>query len=513
MKYLLVSAFFYLMTTLTALADFKFLKEVRGWSIVLNDAIDEQSCRASASYRNGVTLIFGLFNEQKEWRLLVSNDDWKSIVEGEQYEIEYIFDRKTRWLGDDVGVENGLLSTGLKEKFIDNLASANLLQITFKGKEIARLSLVGTKASIIAVLECYETFIAKKDPFATDDPFASTVKNPKPSENNEHTAKLRFSGQSVISNDNRLLFTIGEQLSAEQIAQRVLDYGYKVVINNESVGELAHVYVNDGQEGLLGIFYKFGTNQISRIATYSKYVQGLQNKSADSELKNGSTLNERIAELKCSTGYITMCKMPSSEYQNINVLLETDKCKNGEKAFIEKYDFEQTRKLSKIKTCIVIDGFILEGAKEKLQDDLLPYGNRIGQEVTITSRDALGSKKASFGIDYTRRNAGKFCREYILDNSESCILEELNHKFKSSVEANCVTGLFTSFYGEKFAFKGRREVAVLDNEGRGAFYNIEYTDNDGSKKNLDGSVPSRYHIQLNLISKLCPNFLIDILAY
>lgn len=150
--------------------DFELIEVVKGWGIV-HDKTDDQSCYAVADYAGGITFSFGM-NDHAEWSVQIANPDWLSIHEGQEYEIDWLFDGRRTWTVKAGGIENGLRATDSRDDLIQDLARSSSLKLSYRNKELARLNLSGTRAAMNAILDCYKNRIEKTDPFAPDDPFA-----------------------------------------------------------------------------------------------------------------------------------------------------------------------------------------------------------------------------------------------------------------------------------------------------------------------------------------------------
>jgi hypothetical protein len=125
------------------------------------------------------------------------------------------------------------------------------------------------------------------------------------------------------------------------------------------------------------------------------------------------------------------------------------------------------------------------------------YGSRVGMEVTVTSKSGIGSENAVIRAAHTRENAKKFCLEYARDDSEKCVRDELAVPLSNQITADCKTGVFTTFNGQKLKFAGH-------NKG-GAAYLAKYRIIDlPSGKPLDGTEASGYPVDIAAFIALCP---------
>lgn len=142
------------------------LDDVRGWDVGVNHGTN--SCLATARYQDKTTVWFGFGGEDKQLFFALANPGWDAIEAGKSYRIDLVASGAGRWHGDFEGVEAGrqmgLVSTGLKEKFMVDIARAAALDVRFKGKSIARLSLSGSMAALGAIIDCQKNLPARSSP-------------------------------------------------------------------------------------------------------------------------------------------------------------------------------------------------------------------------------------------------------------------------------------------------------------------------------------------------------------
>jgi|GEM_PF-1945095 len=130
------------------------------------------------------------------------------------------------------------------------------------------------------------------------------------------------------------------------------------------------------------------------------------------------------------------------------------------------------------------------------QSRTIPYGSRVGMELTILREEGLDTENASISTIHTRQNAIKFCKEYIGKVTPRCIQDEMAIKLASTVFANCSAGVFTNFYGARFKFAG----VSIDNENSARYRLI----NLDTGEEADGSSASGYPINMSIFKYLCP---------
>lgn len=134
-------------------------------------------------------------------------------------------------------------------------------------------------------------------------------------------------------------------------------------------------------------------------------------------------------------------------------------------------------------------------------EDILYYGSRAGMEVTVRSRQGIGTQHAVIVTEHTLANAENFCREYEMTTDPECVKQELKQELQLTITADCNAGTFTTFYGAQYVFQGRRKSA--DTASNTDYVLRETDDNDNSE--LDGSTASGYDVAIDQFKALCPN--------
>ena len=133
----------------------KTFGKVAGWSIGYSESLG--GCLAAASYGDGTTLWFGFNGARGSSYLAVTNERWRSVEVGGQYDLRILAGRE-RWRGTFTGFAReearGLYQSGLKERFVADLSNAGSVDLIFQGRRIATLSLVGSTEAFEAVLGC-----------------------------------------------------------------------------------------------------------------------------------------------------------------------------------------------------------------------------------------------------------------------------------------------------------------------------------------------------------------------
>ena len=126
------------------------------------------------------------------------------------------------------------------------------------------------------------------------------------------------------------------------------------------------------------------------------------------------------------------------------------------------------------------------------------YGSRAGMEVSVISVEGLNTSHAVIHTKHTRENAITFCRDYVGEVTEDCIRKELAIPLNDIITANCNTGEFADFHGNRYKFLG-------PNRARGDLVMAKYAIMDlGTREIANGSMASGYPVNMDIYRALCP---------
>ena len=130
----------------------------------------------------------------------------------------------------------------------------------------------------------------------------------------------------------------------------------------------------------------------------------------------------------------------------------------------------------------------------------LPYGTRVGMDVTIMNSAGIDSNLAEIRIEHSMENAKAFCREYVGDDSQACVETTMvDVEIEDRVVASCSSGEFTTPTGGRFKFEGRNAAAERMEGGE---FKIRDT---RSGELLSFNSASGYEVALAAFSALCPS--------
>jgi uncharacterized protein YecT (DUF1311 family) len=129
--------------------------------------------------------------------------------------------------------------------------------------------------------------------------------------------------------------------------------------------------------------------------------------------------------------------------------------------------------------------------------EFIAYGSRQGMDITVVSKQGLGSSHAVIHAHLTDENAAHYCVGYAHDPSQQCIEQYLRDThFAESISANCETGTFTTFYGDELQFLGK-------NPSPGALA-ADRVRNLKTGMMLDGTSASGLPDDMEQFNALCP---------
>ena len=132
------------------------IETTEGWTIGYNKTLN--GCLASKSFSDATTLWLGIDGRDHTFFLALTNPNWQSIEPGKQYLLRFLALGGGRWQGKFVGVaregEKGVVSGGLKEKFVGDIVGSSGVAVSLGEKVVARLSLQGSAAAMSSVVQC-----------------------------------------------------------------------------------------------------------------------------------------------------------------------------------------------------------------------------------------------------------------------------------------------------------------------------------------------------------------------
>jgi hypothetical protein len=142
--------------------------------------------------------------------------------------------------------------------------------------------------------------------------------------------------------------------------------------------------------------------------------------------------------------------------------------------------------------------FAVSANIETIRANEIPYGSKIGMNVTVLKVSGIGSNASYAEIRHTLENAKAYCTEYIGDNSQKCVDENLNIGNKDRITANCVTGEFSDVFGTPLYFRGANTKKSDD-------FDTDYIIFDVVNNEQLCSAVCGYVERLAAFSLLCPN--------
>ncbi len=164
--------------TLPPLAIDKIYERPAGWTVGQNDA---GGCLAAASYKDGTTVWIG-FDRNGRTVLAFTNEAWRGVKFAETYSLRMRARGQGDWRGSFLGFqrrgEPGFVATGLKAEFLRDFANAGGIWVYLGEREMARLSLTGSRAALNSAIECQKQDAAARAQGAAPAPSAASPSSP-----------------------------------------------------------------------------------------------------------------------------------------------------------------------------------------------------------------------------------------------------------------------------------------------------------------------------------------------
>ena len=136
---------------------------------------------------------------------------------------------------------------------------------------------------------------------------------------------------------------------------------------------------------------------------------------------------------------------------------------------------------------------------EPKSNEVVYSGSRVGMYEDIVSQEGLNSAHAIIRTRPSRNGAITYCRQYGQDYSLKCIDDFLAAQGPNTITANCPSGQFVDFLGQKFQFLGKNsdyEPGTLS--PKYLIMKIE------SSEMLIGDMASGYNVEGDIFKALCP---------
>ena len=186
LKYIFLIVFIFL--NYIPIASAEGWKNVGWWSVGPLDNDDKNNCRMYADYNKvGLEFYLDYSDESKVYYFEIISQNWKSLVDDEEYVLDVKFDQDEWTLDTTARIivdENikyfGLYArdnrSGIKE-FVRDFQKSNSIKISFENNEVAHLNLKDTFRAVEELKAC-----AKRQNTQTkiNDPFANKTKPKQP---------------------------------------------------------------------------------------------------------------------------------------------------------------------------------------------------------------------------------------------------------------------------------------------------------------------------------------------
>lgn len=170
-----------------AMAESSLWKSVGPWDVRFYP--DDRGCSAVTQYEGGTAFFIG-FSEHENgigFEVIIFNENWKSIEDGKDYDIEVKFGNESPWDLNMTGIEDSDGIPGLKfwnsedsdnvARFVDEFQRKLSMEWRYQGTSLGRFALRGSRAAFDEVLKCQNSF---KNATSDNDPFSTTQPRNKP---------------------------------------------------------------------------------------------------------------------------------------------------------------------------------------------------------------------------------------------------------------------------------------------------------------------------------------------
>lgn len=184
----LIVGLFGLFCSKAAIAETSEWKTVGWWDILFLPSTG--GCTAFATYDKGVMVGIGLASaEELQMHVILMNDDWKSIEEGKEYEINVKFGNETPWRLEMNGFQTqssyGLdltlpAATDQSGVFAKEFMRETGMEWHYEGRSLGDFSLKGSRLAFQEVVACTKSYRSALQTSA--DPFASSSSSSDPFE-------------------------------------------------------------------------------------------------------------------------------------------------------------------------------------------------------------------------------------------------------------------------------------------------------------------------------------------
>lgn len=134
----------------------------------------------------------------------------------------------------------------------------------------------------------------------------------------------------------------------------------------------------------------------------------------------------------------------------------------------------------------------VETQRSQAPSQKISYGSRAGMNLTIVSKTGTDTSNAVIFAEMTEYDARSYCEQYVQDTSPGCVKNQLKDKSLSkTIVANCDTGDFRNFYGERLRYVRSNNGSSLIRRSTGEI--------------LDGSAASGLSYNTEQFAALCPS--------
>lgn len=152
-------------------------KNVAGWNVYIDKTLKFQ-CFITNLYEDNTFFRISFLEPGSSSALYVAigNPDWTSIEVDKDYDLTLQIDNAGAWRspsrGARIGTIPSLLINTSQADFVESLMRKHSLKVHFNSRQILHLSLRGSNAALMEMLNCQDTVNSYREKASPKDPFS-----------------------------------------------------------------------------------------------------------------------------------------------------------------------------------------------------------------------------------------------------------------------------------------------------------------------------------------------------
>ena len=134
-----------------------------GWTVFAS--VEYQGCVALASYQDGTTVRLGYDGIVQDYFFNISNNKWRTYALRKDFELRFELGRGRLLSGFFHTELRDNLPTfeigNVKGSFLDEIAAASGIRIFEEDRQLASLSLIGSRRALNSMVECQQSIVGQ----------------------------------------------------------------------------------------------------------------------------------------------------------------------------------------------------------------------------------------------------------------------------------------------------------------------------------------------------------------